>query len=92
MKRLIFVLFVIACFAAALHPLYASEPPFAPFAKCDKGKCWMNEKDYKTYRAWHFALMERMTELSQQNRELSGEVEGLQKQLVANAFCERHRD
>jgi hypothetical protein len=91
-KRLIFGMFLLAALAAALHPLYASEPPMAPFATCNKGKCWIAEKDYKTYRAWHFALIDRMRELQIQNGDLAKEVDTLEKRLISNAFCERHRD
>lgn len=89
-RRLITVLFVLVALALALHPLYASEPPFAPFATCADGKCVMSEADYNAYRAWHFALLERMQSLQRQNADLSDAVGTLQAKLVRNAYCEGH--
>ena len=92
MKILLMCLFALAALVVALHPLYASEPPLAPFAVCNKGKCVMSEKDYETYRAWHFALIERMQALSEQNSELLDALADAKQKIMAEAFCERHRD
>lgn len=90
MVRLITALFFLLLIALALTPLYA-DPPFAPFAVCKDGKCVMSESDYKTYRAWHFALIDRMRELNDQNAELQGAVDRLQGVIARNAYCEGHK-
>ena len=89
-KRVITTLFVVLLLVLALHPLYASEP-FAPIAECNDGRCSMSEADYKAYREWHFALLDRLRDVNKQNAILSEEIDALQERLARNAYCEGHR-
>ena len=86
----IFALFAVLLIALSLTPLYASEP-FAPIAECNDGRCSMSEADYKAYREWHFALLDRLRAVNEQNAQLAQEVDALQARLVRNAYCEGHR-